>query len=207
MIKYLWGKNPHWNDNIFESIDWKALETCMKKMARNSGSLVTNELKLVHGWQNDGQQKELFYEDSEETFCSAGCGNTESRMHFIQCTARNLQAGYIKRREEFKRVHCKLKTARVIFEVFMIICISLRCGDAQPSRVTHFDSDLDKVVQKAWEEQWEIGWDHIIKDRLSKYWGIAQGMFTTIALRLKVRCIILAHSGRQRQFAVCWISA
>ena len=23
--KYLWGKNPHWNDTIFDSIDWKAM--------------------------------------------------------------------------------------------------------------------------------------------------------------------------------------
>lgn len=27
LIKYLWGKNPHWNDNIFDSILWKVVET------------------------------------------------------------------------------------------------------------------------------------------------------------------------------------
>ena len=48
IIKYLWGKNPHWNDTIFESIDWQAVESCMTKMAKSSGSLVTNTLKLVH---------------------------------------------------------------------------------------------------------------------------------------------------------------
>ena len=60
IIKNLWGKNPHGNDNIFYSIDWKAMESCMKKMAEKSGFKVTNTLKLVHGWQNDGQQKEFF---------------------------------------------------------------------------------------------------------------------------------------------------
>ena len=83
MIKYLWGKNPHWNDSIFDSIDWKAVEGCMKKLARASGSKVTNTLKLVHGWQNDGQQKELFYEDSDDTLCPAGCGEIESRMYLF----------------------------------------------------------------------------------------------------------------------------
>ena len=71
----------------------------MTNMAKKSGSLVTNTLKLVHGLQNNGQQKELFYEDGEDTLCPAGCGRSESRIHFIQCSARYIQAGNIKRRE------------------------------------------------------------------------------------------------------------
>ena len=65
MLKFLWGKNMHWNEAIFDSIDWDAIGTCMKKMASKSGMRVINALKLVHGWQNDGQQKELFYEDCQ----------------------------------------------------------------------------------------------------------------------------------------------
>ena len=111
-----------------------------------------NALKLVHGWQNDGQQKELFYEDCVEVVCLAGCGKSESRMNFIQCTARHLQAGHIKRREEFRQVHKKLRTAKVIYEGFMRIFSALRCGDSPPSRVTHFESELDDKVQRAWKE-------------------------------------------------------
>ena len=61
MIKYLWGKNPHWTEVIFGFIDWKPVETCMTKMTKKSGFLVPNTLKLVHGWQNDGQQKADFF--------------------------------------------------------------------------------------------------------------------------------------------------
>ena len=88
MFKYLWGKNKHWNDDIFDSIDWEAIGASMKKLAATSAMRVTNVLKLVHGWQNDGQQKELFYEDcEEEVVCPTGCGKWASRMYFIQCTA------------------------------------------------------------------------------------------------------------------------
>ena len=59
LLKLLLGKNPHWTQDIFNTIDWQAMDTCMYKMANKSGSMVTNVLKLVHGWQNDGQQKEL----------------------------------------------------------------------------------------------------------------------------------------------------
>ena len=41
-------------------------------MAQNSGSLVTNVLKLVHGWQNYRQQKELFYKDCDDIFAQQG---------------------------------------------------------------------------------------------------------------------------------------
>lgn len=87
----------------------------MKKMARQSGSKVINTLKIVHGWQNDGQQRELFYENSGDTLCPVGCGETESRMHFIQCRTTHLQASHIKRREQFRQVDSKLKTAKVIY--------------------------------------------------------------------------------------------
>ena len=49
MFKYLWGKNRHWNEVIFDSINWDAVGAIMKKMATKSGMRVTNVLKLVHG--------------------------------------------------------------------------------------------------------------------------------------------------------------
>ena len=149
----------------------------MTKMAKKLGSLVNNTFKLVHGWQNNGQQKHLFYKDGEDTLCPAGCDQPDSRTHFIQCTVRHLQAGHIKRRGEFKKTHGKLCIVKVTYDGFMRIFISLRCGDAPLSNVTYFESDLDKMVQHAWMEQREIEWDHIIKGRIIKYWGIAQGMF------------------------------
>ena len=177
MIKFLMGKNPHWDVDIFQSIDWRAMEACMKVLSKRSGSTVTNVLKLVHGWQNDGQQKELFYEECEDSMCPAGCGAHESRIHFIQCTAKHLQAGHIKRREEFKRAHGKLKTAKVVYQAMMRIFNSLRCGDAPPSVLSYFASDIDIEVQKAWTEQKKIGWDQILKGRLSKHWGRAQSLY------------------------------
>ena len=49
---------------------------------------MTNVLKLVHGWHNDGQQKDLFYDNNEDNICQAGCGERESRLHYIQCKER-----------------------------------------------------------------------------------------------------------------------
>ena len=46
IIKYLMGKNPHWTEEIFETVDWEAVGTYMRTI---SESRVTNILKIVHG--------------------------------------------------------------------------------------------------------------------------------------------------------------
>lgn len=80
MIKYLLGKNKDCNEAILRSIDWLEMGACLKQL---KGQKVTNVLKLVHGWQNYGQQKELFDEDCEDYECPNGCGMVESRMNYI----------------------------------------------------------------------------------------------------------------------------
>ena len=55
--KYLRGKNPRWTTCIFQTIDWDSIGSCMSKM---SPQRVINALKIVYGWQNDGQEKDFF---------------------------------------------------------------------------------------------------------------------------------------------------
>ena len=134
-------------------------------------------VKRVHGLQNDGQQKELFYKDSDNTRDSTGCGERESRTHFTLCKATHLQASHIKGREGFQQTHGKVKTAKVIYDAFMRICISLRLGDAPPSSVTHFDSAIDRMVQQALDAQRAIGWDQILKGGNSKHYQSSIDLF------------------------------
>ena len=147
------------------------MDIYIHKMAKKTGSLVTNVLKWVYGWQNDGQQKELFYEDSDETMCPVWCGQVESRMHLIQYTATHLQSSHVKRREEFKQAHTQIRTTKVIHEAFVCIFSLLLRGDTPPFDITYFASNIEKIVQKAWTNQRAIGWDQVLKGRISKYWG------------------------------------
>lgn len=62
-------------------------------------------------------------------------------------------------REEFRRSHGKIYTAKVIYEAMMKIFSSLRCGDAIPSIESNFDTAIDIEVQKAWAEQKKLGWN------------------------------------------------
>ena len=57
LITYLTETNPGWDEAIFQTINWVNIGLCMTKMTPQR---VTNVVKMVHGWQHDGNQKYLF---------------------------------------------------------------------------------------------------------------------------------------------------
>ena len=54
-------------------IEWKAMGSSLRKMKDTE---VINVIKMVHGWQHDEYQKDLFYGNNEEFECPAECGQT-----------------------------------------------------------------------------------------------------------------------------------
>ena len=102
LIQYMMSKNLHWDEGIFQMIDWAGMEATLKKMKDTE---VTNVLKMAHGWQHDGDQKDLFDENGETHDCPAGCGDREGRLHFVTCKSMALQLGHNQRLDKFKK--CK----------------------------------------------------------------------------------------------------
>ena len=94
------GKTPHWTELIFKYIHWDSIELCLNKLHTTR---VTSILKMVHGWQNDGQQKGLFYKIWEECECPAGCGHIETQFHYFQCTAPQLVHAQTKQQRAYKK--------------------------------------------------------------------------------------------------------
>ena len=54
-------------------VDWKGMGATWGKMKDTEA---TNVLKMVHGWQNDGYQKDLFDEVGREYLCPVGLWST-----------------------------------------------------------------------------------------------------------------------------------
>ena len=82
MRDYLVKKKRGWNEKIMIMIAWDEMGEYMNSL---SDHRVTNVVKFVHNWQNDGQQKLNFYGVEEETQCPAKCGEQETNLHFIAC--------------------------------------------------------------------------------------------------------------------------
>ena len=174
VVQHLMSKNLHWDNKIFNMIAWKGMESALGKMKDTE---VTNVIKMAHGWQHDGYQKFLFNDDGDTYECPAGCGEQEGRLHFVMCTAAAMRKSQQQRLDEFKKVQKGLKTAGVIYHSLLRILQYLREGGDPPSFVNYFESPMDNLVKEAWAEQRLIGWDQILKGRLSSKWGKAQGMF------------------------------
>ena len=67
------SKHKHWNKEMFDMIEGKAMGSLLRKMKDIE---VINVIKMVHGWKYDGYQKDLFHENNDEFECPAGCGQT-----------------------------------------------------------------------------------------------------------------------------------
>ena len=76
-------EKEQWNDDIFETVDWPAFETCLQKLTVHKRINIT---KYIFNWQNTGRQKQLF-ENSQAALedrvardvgrCPMGCGQHE----------------------------------------------------------------------------------------------------------------------------------
>ena len=135
-------------------VDWKGM--CLDKMENTK---VKNVLKLVHGWQNDGQQRDLFYGNNEEHRCSAGRGKWDSWLYYIKCKSPRMNKAHNDRRVTLHTAHKKLKTAGIIYDAFTQILGYLRKGGSKPIYRSRFKSKMDTVVRESWVEQELIGWD------------------------------------------------
>ena len=65
----------------------------------------------------------------------------------------------------------------MIYNPLQSILNYLRGGGEAPTLVQHYDSSFDRTLILAWEEQRAIGWDQILKGRLSSGWGRAQNIY------------------------------
>ena len=64
LVECLMSKNKHWTRDIYNTIDWEAMGSALRKMKDTEA---TNVIKMVHGWQYDGHQKDLFYDIDENS--------------------------------------------------------------------------------------------------------------------------------------------
>ena len=98
-------------------------------------------------------------------------------MHYIQCTSPLMEEGKKLIQRKFKESQLRLKTATVICDAFSAILGYLRRRTGQPQLTSYFETELGTMVRDAWKEQEAIGWENILKGRLSKKWGYVQAKY------------------------------
>ena len=84
--------------------------------------------------------------------------------------------GQKKLHKKFKGSHVKIRIAKVIYDALQTMIYYLRHGTT-PTLLSHFNSEIDRMLKQAWDEQKAIGWDQILKGRLSGKWEKAQEIY------------------------------
>ena len=86
---------------------------------------VTNTIKMVNNWQNDGHQQYIHSEGAVAPVCPA-CKMPEEHMHFLWCQQADMSKNQRHRWDDFMKKHVKLKTAGVIMHCFRVIIEGVR---------------------------------------------------------------------------------
>ena len=157
-----------WTSATFDTIDWRAMRAVSQSL---NGTRETNFIKLAINWQNDNHQNELLYD--KDGRCPA-CGLAmEDHLHFLACSDPVLYRLNTQAVNKVVRTMVRLKTAGVLTGIFKRVIGAMRAG-MSPAPFLPKDDKLGRLIGQAWKEQQTIGWDNMVKGRLSSKWALVQ---------------------------------
>ena len=76
----------------------------------------------------------------------------ETRLRYVAFTTSMMASCYMQQRVQFKVVQVKLRTVKVMGDVFNIVLELFRNKDTMPVLVSHSDSAIDRKVKEVWNE-------------------------------------------------------
>jgi hypothetical protein len=203
----------NWTGQIFNLVDWDALEGAM---STHPSTQLTNVTKLLYRWQNCRAQTMQFDTASELTpinhkkYLCPMCGtHLETSDHVLQCKNKRAATQYATARFFLGKKLKNLKTpdrlsASIKFGLRMYSsgAIDARQQLRYPS---DFHTDLNTQIDKAFDAQSSIGWDNFSRGFISKEWSKCmdlhyarhhKGNITLSGERWASKLILLLHEYR-----------
>jgi hypothetical protein len=166
-----------WTRECFDTIDWECLAAFASYMPVTQRTHIT---KLLYDWQNTGTQKA--YIDPEEAnsthCCPYLCDEPEGPLHYLRCpnkldmtTVNSKMKVIIK---WLQSVNSSPPLTRVLIDA---IKQWLQHGTVNAAQ-WNFPADAHhQILRDAINEQSEIGWDQMLRGRLSRKWRQAQAQW------------------------------
>ena len=173
-------EKENWEDTVFDTVDWPAFESCLKRLTIHKRINVT---KYIFNWQNTGRQKQLFensqaiHENREPRnvgYCPMGCGQQEDSQHYLRCTKLHDTRAIDRSFGDLQKWMKKMNTHP---EMEIILLLGLRHWTThdQPKEIWTLSDSKDRDrLEEAIYEQNQIGWGNVFKGRISTIWGDIQ---------------------------------
>ena len=159
-----------WSESTFNKVDWDNFEIVMKRMKNSSKTRI---IKFLHDWLPVGYQQRHIYVDRDPSCPTCNNCKIEKVDHIFRCKERQKT-----RAECFTHMKNNLSKINTNDNITSTIIKGIKhwvSGFRQEFQVTFPTQDkLLHRIQLAVLEQNEIGWNNLLKGRISKYWGLAQ---------------------------------
>ena len=187
MDEYLLEKTE-WTRTKLDMVDWLTIGKYLKSLTDTRRCTV---IKLMHGWQNIGEQKYKFHiskkvnqqkegdtndnnkdEEQEIAACPSHCGERETNLHYIQCQHPLMKQAQVDERGVIKK---KLERLDTPIEVITFILMGLSQW-SNKQEVPY--EEIPTVTGTTWgtqllhalQEQDRLGWDKMHRGFMSRYW-------------------------------------
>ena len=172
---YIQKKNQ-WAEGTMNTIDWDNLEQALHAVTPIE---LTHRTKMIHGWQNTGTQKkmildskrdvDIFDPDPAEVQLCPMCKQIEDQLHYTRCTDKLM---ITTREQELTRLQQKLRNIHTYGE---ITSLWSKSANQDPTTITLTATNtIELIIQKAFQDQQEIGWHNLLRGHLSREWNNAQ---------------------------------
>ena len=192
--KYIRDKTG-WSDSVFDKVNWEALERHLKAVTPGKR---TNIIKVQHRWHHTCERDTMFKETSNfqsghtSTFCPFGCGESDYKWHFLRCTKSPISN---EAANETRKLHNVFKRYKVHREMQCVILQRVKATLQRQQIVPmQLDKHTDPLLQKALDEQDELGWDQFLLGRQTKRWEELQHKeYARLAAQLPANSSLPAH--------------
>ena len=168
MRKYLIRKHG-WNDNIFHSVDWEAVNRSMKRYKPTTRVGIA---KMIHKWQHTNVKKKKFtinpVKRKEVSDKCKRCGEIEEAMHGFKCKSIEMKA---LRKKGWKMIKTKMRpsTSEKVLEKIWYGLFSMEEGHEPECGPIY--TEEEKALSQCFDQQTKIGWANFCLGRVSKQWG------------------------------------
>jgi hypothetical protein len=167
-------KNTGWSEDQFYMVDWNALQAGLKGVSKVK---LLSYCKLIHGILNTNEQNHKFY--GSTSHCPHCKASVESFLHVVTCPCPTVTDYRSQQQDTLWKSLKALRTPQIILQYIqrgINSCDSMRPSESssanqEDSGSTQSSGSYSAFSLAAFNEQSiHVGWDQLLRGRLSKRW-------------------------------------
>jgi hypothetical protein len=166
-------KQARWDDSTFHGVDWAAYDKAFSRLTKSRQMSIA---KISHGLLNTNYQNHKYYGTS--SMCPCCWDDIETLQHVFSCQHEEVSTH---RTEQLHHLQHNLTTiqtphlisAAIIHGISSWMEKEVGLIDSLHCTLSHSVVPAHMIITQAYNAQSQIGWDQLLRGRISKLWSQA----------------------------------